>query len=81
MASTSAAPGGPAAITNQGTTVYCTHHAVAKAVGNGFWDKKFSFTNQVDFDHGIIKQSLICEHKASINLLPVVGIVLYILFC
>ena len=78
MASYSVAPGGPAAITNQGNTLYCTHQAVAKAVGNGFWNKKFSLTNQVDFDHGYIMQSLICEHKASISLLPV-GIVLYLI--
>ena len=63
MASYSPAPGGPAKITNQRTTLYCTHHSVAKAVGNGFWNKKFSLTNRVDFEHGYIMQSLISEHK------------------
>ena len=66
MASYSPVPGGPAKITNQGQTVYCTHQSVAKAVENGFWNKKFSFTKQIDFDHDLTLQSLVSEHKVSI---------------
>ena len=42
MASYSSAPGGPAQISDQGPTLYCTRHSVAKAVANGFWEDKFS---------------------------------------
>ena len=66
MASNSHPPSGPAKITNQGNTLYCTHHSVAKAVANGFWNNKFSLQNRVDFEHDIIMQSLICEYKESI---------------
>ena len=59
-------PGGPAKITNQGNTLYCTHHSVAKAVANGFWTKKFTLTTPVDFDHGDIMLCLVNEHKESI---------------
>ena len=65
MASYSPAPGGPATITNQGRTLYCTRHSVAKAVANGFWNKKFTLTKSVDFEHGYILQTLINEHKVS----------------
>ena len=66
MASYSPAPGGPAKITNQRTTLYCTHHSVAKAVENGFWNKKFDLAQKIDFDHNLILQSLVSEHKVSI---------------
>ena len=65
MASYSLAPGGPAKISNQGQTLYCTRHSVAKAVANGFWNNKFSLSNRVDFDFDCILSILINEHKVS----------------
>ena len=65
MASYSSAPGGPAQISDQGPTLYCTRHSVAKAVANGFWNKKFSLSNRVDFDFDCILSILINEHKVS----------------
>ena len=73
MASCSTAPGGPANITNQGRTLFCTHQSVAKAVANGFWNKKFSLTDRVDFDFDCILQTLINEHKVSKSKLSSLG--------